>query len=95
MAGVWGCGDTFAGAVGRVHGGDGQRGTGRVAHASLVDGAHPEDVAATLHQTGDWVAGKLDRGVIALDPVSGANLTSTRRGHREMGVTERWGSPKG
>lgn len=86
MAGVWSCGDTFAGAVGGVHGGDRQRGTGWVAHASLIDGAHPEDVATTLHQAGDRVAGKLDRGVIALDPVSGANLTSFREGQQ---------SPKG
>lgn len=80
---------TFAGTVSGVHGGDGQGGAGWVAHASLVDGTHPQHVAAALHQARDWVAGKLDRGVVALDPVIGANLTPSRE------VTETQRSPKG
>lgn len=67
---------SHAGAIGRVHGCHRLRDPGRVAHATLIDSTHTEDVGTALHQPSDGETGKLHWCVIALDPVVGSNLTS-------------------
>lgn len=64
-----------AGPVRGVHGDHGLGDAGRTANTRLVDGAHPEDVGAPLHQACDREACVLHRDVIALSPVLRAHLT--------------------
>lgn len=71
-----GCSTSHAGAISRVHGSHRLRHSGRAAHASLVDSTHTEGVGTALHQASDGETGKLNRRVIALDPVGGSDLTS-------------------
>lgn len=71
-----GCSTSHAGAVSWVHGSHRLGDSGRAAHATLVDGTHTEHKGASLHQASDGETGKLNRGVVALDPVVGSNLTS-------------------
>lgn len=70
------CSTSHAGAVSWVHGSHRLRDSGRAAHATLVDCAHAEGIGTALHQASDGETGKLNRSVIALDPVGGSNLTS-------------------
>lgn len=66
---------SHAGPVRGVHGGHWLRDSGRVTHATLVDGAHTEEIRATLHQTSHRETGELYWCVVALDPVVGSDLT--------------------
>lgn len=70
-----GCSTSHAGTISRVHGSHRLRDSGRAAHATLVDSTHTEGIGTALHQAGDGETGKLNRCVIALDPVGGSNLT--------------------
>lgn len=67
---------SHSGAISWVHGSHWLRDSGRMAHATLIDSPHTEDVGAALHQAGDRETGKLNWRIIALDPVVGSNLTS-------------------
>lgn len=71
-----GCSTSHAGAISRVHCRHRLRDPGWMADATLVDGTHTEHVRATLHQASNGEPGKLNRRVIALDPVGGSHLTS-------------------
>lgn len=70
---------SHAGPIGRVHSSHWLGHTGWMAHAALVDSSHTEHEGATLHQTRDGEAGKLDWCVVALDPVVGSHLTPAGR----------------
>lgn len=60
-----------------------------MAHATLVDGTHAENEGATLHQARDGEASKLDRRVVALDPVVGSHLAPAGRQTQAVGMREK------
>lgn len=70
---------SHAGAVSWVHCSHRLRDSGWAAYATFVYSAHTEDIRAPLDQTSDGESGKLHRGVIALNPVSGSDLTPVRK----------------
>lgn len=67
-----------------IHGNHCLGDTGRTADSRLVQGPHPKDIRAALHQPCDGEAGVLHRGIITLRPVMGAHLTpaNTKHTHR-------------